>query len=488
MSIKANVAANYFGQMYTAVMAFAFVPICIRYLGTEAYGLVAIFAILQSSAALLDLGMKPTLAREMARFNSGARSAQSILDLLRTAETLGACVGTVVALSIWAASAWLATRWLNTTHLSHAAVAHALTGMGLICALRFLENIYVGSIIGLQRQVIQCVVSCLVMSARAFGAVAVLALYSPTVDAFFAWQVLISIISIPIYALVVYRSLPHCQRAGSFSWSTVAGIWRFSGGVSANALLALLILQLDKILLSARLPLKAFSYYAVASVLSSALYMLSMPISAAFYPNFTELATRGDTEALRRAYHQAAQLMAVIMGGAAIVLIVFADTALNAWTGDASVTLFAAPLLRVLALGTLLNSYVGIPYQLQLASGWNVPHRQAQCRGGLPAGPGSVPDHSCLRRRRRGVGLGRTESWQPVVLHLLHAQTTATHGQMALVSAGRARAGACRHGNRRGLPDCPARVAVQIRRARRADDSLWAGESCRSTGMWVDPR
>lgn len=370
MSIKANVAANYFGQMYTAVMAFAFVPICIRYLGTEAYGLVAIFAILQSSAALLDLGMKPTLAREMARFNSGARSAQSILDLLRTAETLGACVGMVVALSIWAASAWLATRWLNTTHLSHAAVAHALTGMGLICALRFLENIYVGSIIGLQRQVIQCVVSCLVMSARAFGAVAVLALYSPTVDAFFAWQVLISIISIPIYALVVYRSLPHCQRAGSFSWSTVAGIWRFSGGVSANALLALLILQLDKILLSARLPLKAFSYYAVASVLSSALYMLSMPISAAFYPNFTELATRGDTEALRRAYHQAAQLMAVIMGGAAIVLIVFADTALNAWTGDASVTLFAAPLLRVLALGTLLNSYVGIPYQLQLASGW----------------------------------------------------------------------------------------------------------------------
>jgi O-antigen/teichoic acid export membrane protein len=370
LSIKANVAANYFGQIYAAVMGFAFVPICIRYLGTEAYGLVAIFAILQSSAALLDLGLKPTMAREMARFKVGARSEQSIRDLLRSAETLGAGIGTLVALAIWLSSAWLATRWLNASRLPPVAIAHALTGMGLICSLRFIENIYVGSIIGLQRQVTQCVVSCAVMSARAFGSVAVLALLSPTLDAFFAWQTLISIISIPIYAVVVYRSLPRGQHAGIFSWSAITGIWRFSGGIAANALLALLLLQLDKILLSARLSLKAFSYYAVASVLSNALYMLSNPISAAFYPSFTELSTRGETLALRQTYHQAAQLMAVIMGSAAIVLIAFPDTALNAWTGDAGVTLYAAPLLRVLALGTLLNGFFGIPYQLQLATGW----------------------------------------------------------------------------------------------------------------------
>jgi O-antigen/teichoic acid export membrane protein len=370
LSIKANVAANYFGQIYAALMGFAFVPICIKYLGTEAYGLVAIFAILQSSAALLDLGLKPTMAREMARFNVGARSVQSIRDLLRSAETLGACIGTLVALAIWLSSSFLATHWLNATRLPPGSVAHALTGMGLICSLRFVENIFVGSIIGLQRQVTLCIVSCTVMSARAFGSVAVLALFSPTVDAFFAWQTAISIISIPIYAIVVYRSLPQSLQAGRFSWSTVTGIWRFSGGIAANALLALLLLQLDKILLSARLSLKEFSYYAVASVLSNALYMLSMPISAAFYPSFTELSTRGETEALRRTYHQAAQLMAVIMGSAAIVLIAFPDTALNAWTGDAGVTLHATPLLRVLALGTLLNGFVGIPYQLQLATGW----------------------------------------------------------------------------------------------------------------------
>jgi O-antigen/teichoic acid export membrane protein len=370
LSIKTQVAANYFGQIYTAIMGFAFVPICIRYLGTEAYGLVAIFAILQSSAALLDLGMKPTLAREMARQKAGVRDAQSTRSLLRSAEIASSVIGTTVALAIWAASSWLATRWLHANRLPPVAIAHALTGMGLICALRFVENIYVGSIIGLQRQVAQCIVSCSMMTARAFGSVAALILIAPTIEVFFAWQVLISLVSVPIYAALVYRSVPPGPHTGGFSWGAVAGIWKFAGGVTANTLLTLLLTQLDKILLSTRLPLKVFAYYAVASVLSGALYMLSQPISAAFYPSFTQLIALGASDQLRQAYHQAAQLMAVVMGGAAVVLIVFADTALSAWTGDPAVTAHGAPLLRVLALGTLLNSFIGIPYQLQLASGW----------------------------------------------------------------------------------------------------------------------
>ena len=43
---------------------------------------------LQSWIYLLDMGMTPTLGREMARFTGGSRSAQSIRDLLRSIEAL----------------------------------------------------------------------------------------------------------------------------------------------------------------------------------------------------------------------------------------------------------------------------------------------------------------------------------------------------------------------------------------------------------------
>ena len=370
MSVKANIVANYLSQAYIAVIGFVFVPVFIKYLGIEAFGLIAIFSILQSSLALLDMGMKPALGREMAKFTAGAHDAQSIRNLLRSVEIAAAAMATIVSLgALWSAS-WVASNWLNVQSLPLSAVRHAIVGMGVLCALRLVENIYSSSIAGLQRQVLQSLLSGSLVTSRALGAIAVLAWISPTVEAFFIWQVLISIITIPIFASVVYRELPTCPRPARFSWDSVTGIWRFAGGVMTITLLSLLLTQSDKILLSRLLPLKVFAIYAVAGVLSSALYMLSTPIGAAFYPSFTQLITLNDVLALRLAYHRAAQLSAVVMGGAAIVLIVFADTVLSAWTGNHTLTQDAAPILRVLAFGTLLSGFMGIPYQMQLAYGW----------------------------------------------------------------------------------------------------------------------
>ena len=73
-SVRINVIANYLGQGWVALMGLAFVPIYIKYLGMEAYGLIGIFAVLQVSLTVLDMGMAPTLNREMA-FHSGSAFA-----------------------------------------------------------------------------------------------------------------------------------------------------------------------------------------------------------------------------------------------------------------------------------------------------------------------------------------------------------------------------------------------------------------------------
>ena len=132
MTVKANVVANYFSQAYMAVIGFVFVPVFIQYLGIEAFGLIAIFTILQSSLTLLDMGMKPALGREMARFTAGAHDAQSIRNLLRSVEIAAAAMATIISLgTLWSAS-WVASKWLNVQSLSLSAVRHALVGMGVL--------------------------------------------------------------------------------------------------------------------------------------------------------------------------------------------------------------------------------------------------------------------------------------------------------------------------------------------------------------------
>jgi len=370
MSLKKNVLANYLGQGWRVLMSLAFVPLYIRYLGIEAYGLIGIFAMLQAWLSLLDMGMRPALGREMARYTGGAVDAQSIWDLLRSVELVSFAVAISIAICVWAASGWLAADWVRVETLPIEMVARAFALMGAVTALQFVESIYTSSIAGLQRQVLQNLVVSLMTTVRSLGAVGVLILVSPTINAFFIWQGLVSLATVALFALVVYRVLPLPPHSARFSVPALLGIWRYAAGMMGITLLALLLTQVDKLLLSRLLSLESFGYYVLAGAVSGVLYSLTYPIQAAFYPRFAELLATENDIALRRTYHQGAQFVTVLMGSAAIVLMVFADLVLQIWTADAYLTTQVAPLVVVLALGTLLNGLVGMPYRMQLANGW----------------------------------------------------------------------------------------------------------------------
>lgn len=99
-SLKASVVANYLGQGWNALMGFAFLPVYIHYLGIESFALIGIFGLLQAWLTLLDMGMKPALTREMARFSAGWHSSEFIHDLLRSVVLIGLIIAMMIALGI----------------------------------------------------------------------------------------------------------------------------------------------------------------------------------------------------------------------------------------------------------------------------------------------------------------------------------------------------------------------------------------------------
>ena len=368
--LKRNLIANYLGQGWVALMGLAFIPLYIKYLGIEAYGLIGLFGVLQAWLSLLDMGMTPTLNREMARFTGGTHSATSIRDLLRSIEVIALGVAALVGLGIWAASGWLASDWLRAENLPIDTVVQAFIIMGAVTALRFVEGIYRSAIVGLQRQVLYNAVNSALATLRGLGAVGILMWVSPTIEAFFIWQGIISMLTLGVLASATYRALPKAERDGQFSMPALRGIGRFAGGMMGITFLTLLLTQVDKILLSKLLTLSDYGYYTLATVVAAALYMLTGPITQAWFPRLSELHANNQQAELITKYHQGAQLVSVFMGSAAIVMIVFAEPILQLWTRDAELAHRSATLLSLLALGNLLNGLMWIPYQTQLAHGW----------------------------------------------------------------------------------------------------------------------
>ncbi len=351
-------------------MGLLFVPLYIKYLGMEAYGLIGAFAVLQAWLALLDAGMTPALSREMAHFKAGARSAKSIRDLLRSLEVIGGTLALIVAVGIWVLSTWMAADWFVTEKMPVSEVATAIYLMGVVAAFRLIENIYRSSLVGLEQQVSLNAVTSAIATFRGVGSVGVLAWISPTVKAFFFWHVFLSGLSVILFSLIVYRVLPRAVDRVHFSWVSIAAIWRFSAGMTLISLLSLMLMFTDKVLLSRLLSLESFGYYMFAFAVANVLNLLATPMNLAFFPRFTALLSQRDHSALVESFHLGAQLMTVLVGSAALVLVAFGDVFLDVWTRDHVLATNTYPLVAVLVIGSLLNCLMQLPYQMQLAHGW----------------------------------------------------------------------------------------------------------------------
>jgi O-antigen/teichoic acid export membrane protein len=129
-------------------------------------------------------------------------------------------------------------------------------------------------------------------------------------------------------------------------------------------------MQLDKIILSRVLPLEQFGYYALAASVAAVMYRAFSPVYQAVFPRLSQLAKSGEMDLVRKVYHDAAQVVSVLVIPAAVMLSFFSHEALALWLRDPAIASKSAAILSVLVIGTAMYSIYHIPYALQLAFGW----------------------------------------------------------------------------------------------------------------------
>ena len=62
--LRSNIAANFLGRAWTAALAVICVPLYVKFLGIEAYGLLGFFSSALLLLSILDFGLGTTLNRE----------------------------------------------------------------------------------------------------------------------------------------------------------------------------------------------------------------------------------------------------------------------------------------------------------------------------------------------------------------------------------------------------------------------------------------
>ena len=371
MSLKNNIVASYTSQIYLIFISIAILPIYIKYMGPEAYGLVGFFAMLQGLFNLLDFGLTPTISRQTAQYNAGVETALNFRRLFRALSLIFLVIAVLGGSALYLLDNYIATHWLKLDNLNIDDVLFCLEVMAICVALRWMTGLYRGVISGFEHIVWLSVVNSIIATLRFPGVLLYMYYFGFTIKSFFVFQLVIALIEFIVLAAKSFQLLPKVSTKEFIGWSIkpVKPLLGFALTIAVTSSIWVLVTQLDKLVLSGILPLSDYGYFTLAVLVAGGVLQLSAPISGPIMPRLARLHAEAKYKQMVQTYLDATQFIAVIVVTSGIVLAGLAKPVLYAWTGDIELTIKTAPVLILYALGNALLSLVAFPYYLQYAKG-----------------------------------------------------------------------------------------------------------------------
>ncbi|MFO0874310.1 MAG: hypothetical protein U0575_10100 [Phycisphaerales bacterium] len=421
-----NLAATTIGQVGEGLLAFIFVPIFLRRLGSEAWGLTSLIPLANGVLMVVGFPLTTAINRELARLAALGAGAPARRRTLRAIQAIFLVLAGAAVVASWFGAPWLAERWLRPETLAVSTCVASVRLVGLYVAVLLLRSAYLGALFGMNRQIEANAASLGAAVAVTIGGLAAIELTAPsnadgTVVRFLAAQAAIQAVGTLVAALLAWRgvsvsdrgvarrsraesqdgpieapvdtlarrgverrddredvrSSAHAIDGGPTSDVGEDRVWRrlwpFVRGMLLVAVAAGLVTQVDKLVASRLLTLGDYGLYAVAATLASGIGLLVRAVNMASFPDLSRAFATDDAPARLEqgaALHRWARAVAVVVLPAGATMAILPSAALSVWLGPEHVAPIMPPVLAALAIGWTLNGLAAPAFNTAFAAGW----------------------------------------------------------------------------------------------------------------------
>jgi O-antigen/teichoic acid export membrane protein len=366
--VKKNIVANIIGKLWSVLSGFLFVPLYIKYLGFESYSLISFTLIIVGVMAVLDAGLTATLSREFA-------SEQLLEEKLRVFRTLETCYFLIIILIItliFLFSNTIANNWLNLKTIDPKRVSVFIKIVGVEIGFQMLFRFYMGGILGFEKQV-KANMFQMGWGMLRNGLVVLVIYFRPSLEFFFSWQLVATIIFTIIIRSFLMRILNGKYGFGFkpiLEKEVFLKIWRFAGGMLLISLVAALNTQMDKLTISKLVDINTLGYYTIAISIAVGVHVLVSPISLALLPRFTALYSKGDNKSATVLYEKINLFVTILLFSFMVNIIFHGKNLIWIWTGNIDLSHKAVVFLPVLSISYVMLALVSIPFDIAIANGY----------------------------------------------------------------------------------------------------------------------
>lgn len=369
--MKTKILFNLGGTVYSSFIAFVFVPIFIKNLGAEAYGLIAVFASVQTILAILDGGLSTTLNREFARLNNIEGSAQVMRNTLKSIEFVYFLLSLLITLIALFLSPYIAAHWIKPKSLSISIITDSFLILSISLFFQFPQGLYSGGFMGIQKQIHLNILRVVFATIKNLGGVLLVIFYTKNIVYFFLWMLIVSIIQLVTYRFSLYRLLNNINNVRAIiDIKILKNLKNFTLGLTTITITSILFSQFDKVLLSKILTLDQFGYYSISTTIGLIIFQIIGPVSQTYFPKYSELIALNEDRKLKYYFHQGAQLMTILVLPASLILFFFSRELIWIWSLNKVLVENTWIVVSIFSLGSAFNGLINIHYQLFLSYGW----------------------------------------------------------------------------------------------------------------------
>jgi O-antigen/teichoic acid export membrane protein len=359
---------NLFTQVLVAGVALWAIPIIVRGLSKEGFGLLAIVWAFVGYFTLLDFGVSRAATKYFSEA-AGRGSHTEMYNLLWSSVNSMFVIGLISVVITISATPLLVDHVFHVSESMHQEAVRAfyLSAIGIPFMLIF--GVLKGLQMALQRFDLVNLFQALLNGAQYAGSVAVLMM------GYGLQEVILLTVGIRVaLTLVSFILLPRLVP-GSFTnirlWDVVSlkRLYSFGGWITISQIISPLFLYLDRFFIGFFISLGAVTYYVVPQEALTRLLLIPMSLTTTLFPALSEYSSRPEhSQKTETMYYRSSKYMVFGMMPLILLFGLFAPEILSLWLGKEFAS-HCQTIFRILCVGLFFNSLAQIPITVLHAFG-----------------------------------------------------------------------------------------------------------------------
>jgi O-antigen/teichoic acid export membrane protein len=359
-----NTLLSISGELAPLVLGLMAVPILVRELGPDRYGILTLSNVVVGYLGLFDLGLGRAAVQQMSDA-IGAGETERIPEIFWTSVIAMAALGIAAAGIIIGLSHWLVTGLLPIPVGLQAETVGVFVILGAVMPFILSGSCLSGTLRSFQR---------FDLTAKIGAATGIYSLLAPLAMLVFTHKLVWIVFVLAAGRLCAWAvSLKLClglvpDLTGRIqAWSAAfLPLVRFGGWITISGLASPLMVSLDRLIIGSMISITAVTYYAVPYQIVAKIPLLPSVMAGVLFPAFSATARR-DPECAADLLERTSRYALLVLFPAVLVLYCFAPEVLYCFFG-AKLSEQSSPAMRWLLIGVLMNGLAFIPYGLVQAA------------------------------------------------------------------------------------------------------------------------